>query len=134
MMAMLQAARDGRAREVIWLPACVLTMAACAWLYPSLLPFLLVALLAAGLIALAWRHPTEAWVLWLLVAGLSAEMTMTDLAGPEAFQATITVVKGGEIGLVALMIVRFGITADWLNPAWGFAWIAAAGMVVGLSS
>jgi O-antigen ligase len=70
--------------------------------------------------------------MWLLVAGLSLEMALTDLFGADAFQLTIAAVKGVEIGLVVLTIFRVGPVADLLNPAFGFAWIAAAGLVTGL--
>ena len=54
-------------------------MAAAAWLYPSLLPLPIAALLALGLIAQASRHLTAVWVAWLFVAALSLEMALSDL-------------------------------------------------------
>jgi hypothetical protein len=59
-------------------------------------------------------------------------MALSDLIGPEAFQPTIAAVKGVEIGLVALMILRFGVSIDRFNPAWAFVAIAVAGLVVGV--
>ena len=107
-------------------------MAAAAWLYPSLLPLPIAALLALGLIAQASRHLTAVWVAWLFVAALSLEMALSDLIGPEAFQPTIAAVKGGGIGLAALTIVRFGFVPDRFNPVWAFVGIAAMGLAAGI--
>jgi hypothetical protein len=107
-------------------------LAATAWLSPPLLPALIVTCLVSGGLLLTWRHLTKAWQIWLLITGLSLEMALSDLIGPAAFQPTIAVVKGGEIGLVALMMLRYGVVPDRWNPAWGFAAIAAAGMVAGV--
>jgi O-antigen ligase len=132
MMAMPNASRDGAALGVGWILCCVVVMGSTAWLVPPLLPDLIGALLALGGVVLAWRHLTVAWAIWLLVAGMSLEMALTDLIGPEAFQPTIAAVKGGEIGLVLLMILRFGMAPDRFNPAFGFVWIAGTGMAMGL--
>ena len=107
-------------------------MAAAAWLYPSLLPLPIAALLALGLIAQASRHLTAVWVAWLFVAALSLEMALSDLIGPEAFQPTIAAVKGGGIGLAALAIVRFGFVPDRFNPVRAFVGIAAMGLAAGI--
>ena len=107
-------------------------MAATAWLFPALLTPLIVALLALGVILVAYRHLVAAWVIWVLAAGLSVEMALADLIGPEAFQPAIAAIKGGEIGLVALTIVRYGAVADWFNPVWAFAAMAAMGAVAGI--
>ena len=112
---------------------CTAIMAAAAWLVPSLLPALIGALLALGLVFLAYRHLTAAWIGWVLVTGLSLEMALTDLIGPEAFQAVIAAVKAAEIGLVALTIARFGVVADRFNPVWAFAVMAVMGAVAGVS-
>jgi O-antigen ligase len=109
-------------------------MAGTAWLAPSLLPGLIGALFAVGLIGLAWRHLTAAWVGWLLVTGLSLEMAAADLIGPDAFEPTIAAVKATEIGLVVLTILRAGVVADRFNPIWAFAAMAATGAVVGTHS
>lgn len=105
---------------------------ATAYLAPALLPDLIGALLAMGVVFLAYRHPIAAWAVWLLVAGQSLEMALTDLIGPEAFQPIIAAVKGSEIGLVALTMLRFGPRDDPFNPAWAFAAMAAASLAVGV--
>ncbi len=105
---------------------------ATAWIAPPVLPGLIVAFMALGATLLAYRHLTAAWVGWVLVAGLSLEMALADLIGPEAFQPTIAVVKGGEIGLVALTMLRHGAVPDRFNPAWAFAAMACMGLVVGV--
>jgi O-antigen ligase len=105
---------------------------ATTWLFPSLLLPLTGALLAAGGIALAYRHLTAGWVAWLLVTGLSLEMALADLIGPNAFQPVIATVKAAEIGLIIMTIIRFGVVADRFNPAWAFAVMAVTGAVAGV--
>lgn len=120
-----------RAQGMIWVLCCAVLMGTTAWLVPPFLPVLILALLTLGGLVVAWRHLIVFWVTWLLVAGLSLEMALTDLFGPEAFQLTIAVVKGAEIGLVVLTIFRDGVAQDLFNPAFGFIWIAASGLVAG---
>lgn len=117
---------------LILVPGFAGVLAGTAWLFPALLPGLIAALLALGGILLAYRHLTVAWVLWLLVTGLSSEMALTDLIGPEAFQPTIAAVKATEIGLVTLTILRLGVVPDRFNPAWAFVAMAAMGAVAGI--
>ena len=113
-------------------PLLVAASLAVAWLAPGFLPVWFGApILAAGLL-LAYRHLTAVWAVWVVVAGLSAEMAMADLAGPEMFQITIAAVKGGEILLVGLSMIRYGPRFDRFNPAFGFLWIAAMGTVAGV--
>ena len=107
-------------------------MAATAFLSPPLLTPLIAAMLALGSLLLTWRHLTAAWVVWILAAGLSPEMAITDLIGPEAFQPTIAAIKGGEIGLVALMILRHGMLPDRFNPAWAFVAISIMNLIAGV--
>jgi O-antigen ligase len=109
----------------------VTVTAATAWFVPPLLPGLIAAFLALGGLLLAYRHLTAAWAGWLLVTGLSLEMALADLIGPEAFQPAIAAVKATEIGLVALTAIRFGLLPDRFNPAWAFAAMAAMGAVAG---
>jgi O-antigen ligase len=131
MMSISRAGRDGSTQSVGWVAAGAILLVATAWEMPSLLPVLLGVALAFGVLVLAYRHLTLAWVAWVLVAGLSIEMALADLIGPQVFQPTIAAVKGAEIGLVALMILRYGIQLDWLNPAWAFVGMAAMGAVMG---
>jgi len=42
------------------------------------------------------------------------------------------VVKGGEIALVGLMVIRFGLASDRFNPAWAFLAMAATGIFAGI--
>jgi hypothetical protein len=132
MIAALQSRRDGAVQKLVLAASYGALMVATAWLFPLLLPALVLSCLAVGGLVLAYQHLTAAWVGWILIAGLSLEMAMSDLAGPEAFQATITAVKGTEIGLVALMIARFGPVVDWLNPALAFLAMGGMGLVAGL--
>jgi O-antigen ligase len=103
-----------------------------AWVAPGLFWQALATLVAAGLLFLAFAHTTVFCVAWLLVAGCSLEMTMTDLAGPEAFQPTIALIKAAEIGLAIVCALRWGVRADPWNPAWAFGIMAVAGISHGL--
>jgi len=108
-------------------------MAATAFLSPPLLTPLIAALLALGSLLLTWRHLTAAWVVWILAAGLSPEMAITDLIGPEAFQPTIAAIKGGEIGLDAATFILgpLAMTAE-ASFIYGIAVGAAMWLVVGV--
>jgi hypothetical protein len=129
MMGMLHARYGG---SVLTITGFAMLLTATAWLSPPLLPGLIGAFLACGIVVVAYRHLVVAWEVWLLIAGLSLEMAFSDLIGPEAFQPTIAAVKGVEIGLVALMMIRFGVKIDRFNPAWGFVGITIMGMAVGV--
>jgi O-antigen ligase len=115
-----------------WVWALVPPTLATAWLAPTMLPGAIGGALACGGLFVAWRHPIAVWVAWLMVAGLSLEMSLSDMIGPDAFKITIATVKGTEIGLTVLTILRFGPRFDPFNPALGFAAIAAIGLVVGI--
>ncbi len=130
-MALLRLRNDSLVPPLAWAAGVPLAMLAIALLFPALLPDLIAALVALGVLVLTYRHLTLAWVAWSIVTGLSLEMTLVDLIGPDAFGLTIAVVKGAEIGLTGLMVVRFGMTRDVFNPAWGFVAIAAMGLVAG---
>ena len=103
-----------------------------AWIAPGLYWQALAVLVGAGVLFLAFQHTVAFCAAWLLVAGCSLEMTMTDLVGPEAFQSTIALIKTSEIGLAAICALRWGPRADPWNPAWAFAIMAAAGIAHGL--
>ena len=92
------------------------TAAAGSVLVPSWfwLPLAIVAVAAAGI--LAYRLTIALCVVWLLIAGATLEMTLSDIVGPAAFQTTIAVVKAAELGLALLCIVRYGPCADVFNP------------------
>ena len=106
--------------------------AACAVFAPLWFwaPFAVVA--AAGLVILAFRHTTGFCVAWLLVAGATLEMTLSDLLGAALYQPAIAAVKGAELGLAALCILRYGLAPDFFNPAFAFVAMAMIGLVHGL--
>ena len=85
-----------------------------------------------GLTFLGWRHLIGFSVAWLLLAGLSLEMTLHDLIDPFAYGATIAVVKGAQLGLAGLCILRYGPRLDAFNPAWAYLAIFAIGLLHGL--
>ncbi|HEX2940239.1 MAG TPA: O-antigen ligase family protein [Rhodopila sp.] len=99
---------------------------------PAVFAVALAGAVAAGLLFLAFSFPTKATVLWLLITGMSLEMTLHDLIGDAAFQPTIAVVKGTGLVLAGVCALRFGIRTDMLNPAWAFLAIFLAGLTEGL--
>jgi len=108
------------------------TIFAVAGLMPQALGLLLGATATIGLGFLAWRHPIGFSVAWLLVTGLSLEMTLYDLIGPAAYGPTIAVVKAAQIGLAALCVLRYGSRLDAFSPVWAYLVIFAVGLVNGL--
>jgi O-antigen ligase len=105
---------------------------ACGLIAPPLFGLLLVASVVAAVIFLGFCFPTGFCAAWLLVAGMSLEMASSDLIGEDTFQPVIAVVKGIEICLGLLCMVRFGPTADFLCPAWAFLAMTTVGLAHGL--
>lgn len=87
---------------------------------------------ACGFAFLALRFPIAFCVAWLLTTGMTLEMACHDLIGPETYQPVIAIMKGVEIGLAGLCMIRFGPKADPLCPAWAFPVMFATGLVHGL--
>src|ERR1700678_2019928 len=92
----------------------------CSLIDPPLFAIALAAWVIGGVLFLALCFPTRFCVAWLLVTGMTLEMALNDLVGEGAFQPTIAVVKGIEIGLGMICMVRFGPALDPLCPAWAF--------------
>ena len=98
------------------------------------------ALLAACALAatlLGYRHPVVCSALWLCVVGLTPEMWTGHAEGAlfgsgQVWALTIAAEKAAGFGLVALLILRFGLAYDVFNPALGFAAIGIAGYAHGL--
>ena len=86
----------------------------------------------AGIGLLALRYPTGFCVAWLLITGMSLEMAAHDLIGEETYQPAIALVKGIEISLGFVCMLRFGARLDWLCPAWAFLVMLGIGLVHGL--
>jgi O-antigen ligase len=101
-------------------------------LAPPMFGLLLTASVIAGVAFLALRFPIPFCVVWLLVTGMSLEMAFADLAGDATYQPVIAVIKGIEIGLALLCVLRYGPRLDPLCPAWAFLAMLAAGLVHGL--
>lgn len=87
---------------------------------------------ALGITFLAWRHVDTASAAWLLLAGLTLEMTLHDLIGPDAYAVTIAIVKSAQLALGVLCVLRYGPSLDPVNPAWVFVAMFAMGFVHGL--
>jgi O-antigen ligase len=104
----------------------------CGLLAPSVFTPLLAGSVVAGIGFLALRFPTGFCVAWLLLTGMSLEMTLQDLVGDEAYQPAIAVVKGVQIALGIICIIRFGPKPDLLCPALAFPAMLGAGLVHGL--
>lgn len=117
-------------------PLCALLALAaslCAGLAaPPLYWAMLAISMGAGIAFLAMCCPTAFCVAWLLLAGASLEMTLLDLVDEKAFQLTIALVKGGGIGLAALLALRFGVRVEWANPVWAYLAMMVAGLAHGL--
>ena len=105
---------------------------ACGLVSPNLFNLILAASVIAGIAFLAVRFPTQFCVAWLLVTGMSLEMTFNDLIGGNSYQPTIAAIKGIGIGLGALCALRFGPRLDPLCPVWAFLTMLIAGFVHGL--
>jgi hypothetical protein len=85
-----------------------------------------------GLLVLAYRHLVGFSVAWLLLAGMSLEMTINDLAGPSTYTATIAAVKVAQLLLAALCVLRYGPLFDVCNPAGAYLVIFIVGLCHGL--
>lgn len=99
---------------------------------PPLFFVALAALVAAGIVFLAFRFTIGFCVVWLLVTSMTLEMTLHDLIGDEAFQPTIAAVKAVGIGLALVCGLRYGFRSDLLSPAYAFVFMLGAGLVHGL--
>jgi O-antigen ligase len=105
---------------------------ACACVAPTLYWRLLGMLVVVAVGFLAIQHVTAFCVAWLLVTSMTIEMTLYDLVGDYAFQASIAVIKGGGVLLAVLCALRYGPRLDVLNPSWAFVSIMASGLMHGL--
>jgi hypothetical protein len=112
--------------------ALLAVVTACGILAPAAFWLALAATVAAALLGLVLRHPTGFCVAWLLIAGMSLEMTMNDLIGGEAYQPTIAAVKAAQIVLAGLCALRFGLRFDPCNPALAYLVIMGIGLAHGL--
>src|ERR1700732_733047 len=92
----------------------------------------LAAAAAIGIAVLAFRHTVVFCVAWLVIAGATLEMTLSDLLGPGAFQTTIAAVKGAELLLAAICVLRYGLVPDVFNPGLGFLAMFVVGQAHGL--
>ena len=104
----------------------------CGLIVPPFFWVTLAACIIAGILVLAFLHPTGFCVAWLLVTGMSLEMTFADVVGDETFQPVIAAVKGIGIVLASICALRFGPRLDPLNPAWAYLAMLAVGLVHGL--
>jgi O-antigen ligase len=104
----------------------------CGLFMPAMFWLALAAGVVGGITFLAFRHPTGFCVAWLFVTGMSLEMTLHDLGGPEMFQPAIAAVKATGIVLAVLCVLRFGPRLDRFNPVWAYLAILVSGMVHGL--
>ncbi|HET6607173.1 MAG TPA: O-antigen ligase family protein [Rhodopila sp.] len=105
---------------------------ACGLWLPEFFDICLTVAIAAGVATLALLYPTAFSTAWLVVTGMSLEMTLHDLIGPSMLQATIAAVKGAEIALAGILAMRYGTRFDVLNPAWAYATMLLTGWAHGL--
>ena len=104
----------------------------CGLIVPGLFWAALVACIIAGIVVLAFLHPTGFCVAWLLVTGMSLEMTFADELGDALFQPVIAAVKGSGMVLAIICALRFGPRFDSFNPVWAYLVMLAIGLVHGL--
>lgn len=104
----------------------------CGLILPAVFWAALAASTIAGIGLLAFLHPTRFCVAWLLIAGMSLEMTFADEVGDAMFQPVIAAVKGTGIALAIICALRFGPRLDPFNPVWAYLAILAVGLVHGL--
>jgi O-antigen ligase len=107
-------------------------MLVCGLVVPPVFGLLLAATVISGIAFLALCFPSGFCVAWLLITGMSLEMTAHDIIGDEAYQPVIAIVKGTEIGLGLLCALRFGPRLNPLCPAWAYLAMLIAGLVHGL--
>jgi O-antigen ligase len=105
---------------------------ACGLFAEPLFGLLLAAAVVCGIGFLALRFPTPFCIAWMVVTGMSVEMAFADLIGDQAYQPTIALIKGIEIALGCVCVLRFGPRLDPLCPAWAFLAMLATGLVHGL--
>ena len=86
----------------------------------------------AGIAVLAFRHTVVFCVAWLLIAGATLEMTLQHLFGPASYQSTIAAVKGAELVLAGVCVLRYGLSPDVFNPGLAFLAMFVAGQAHGL--
>ena len=106
--------------------------AGCAVFAPPLFWLLLSGTAAVGMLFLVWCHLVLASAVWLLVAGATLEMVLSDLIGPAAFQPTIAAVKAAGLLLAGLAVLRYGLLPDLFNPALAWVAIFVGGLAHGL--
>ncbi len=119
-------------RPDITVLAAASALLACGMISPPLFGVTLTAAVLTGIAFLALRFPTWFCAAWLVVTGMSLEMTLHDLAGEETYQPAIAMIKGIEIGLGLVCVIRFGPKLDILCPAWAFPVMFGSGWVHGL--
>jgi O-antigen ligase len=112
--------------------ALLLGTLACGLFAAPLFGLLLAAAVVGGIGFLALRFPTSFCITWMVVTGMSVEMAFADLAGDQTYQPTIALIKGIEIALGCVCVLRFGPKLDPLCPAWAFLAMLATGLVHGL--
>ena len=112
--------------------ALLLATLACGLFAAPLFSLLLAAAVVVGIGFLALRFPTPFCITWMVVTGMSVEMAFVDLAGDQTYQPTIALIKGTEIALGCVCVLRFGPRLDPLCPAWAFLAMLATGLVHGL--
>jgi O-antigen ligase len=104
----------------------------CGLVMPALFWAALGASVLGGVAFMAYRHPAGFCAAWLLVTGMSLEMTLNELGGDAMFQPTIAVVKACGLALALLCALRYGLRFDRFNPAWAYLAMLAAGLAHGL--
>jgi O-antigen ligase len=112
--------------------ALLLVFLACGLFRPPLFGLLLATVVIAAVAFLTLRFPASFCAAWLLVTAMSVEVAFAEVVGNETYRPTIAVIKGVELGLGLVCVVRFGPKSDPTCPAWAFLAMLTAGFVHGL--
>jgi O-antigen ligase len=105
---------------------------ACGLCVPPMFGLILVLAVVSGVGFLALCFPTRFCVGWMVLTGMSLEMTLLDLAGTEAYQPSIAVIKAAGITLGVVCAIRYGPRLDPLNPSWAYLAMLLVGLLHGL--
>jgi O-antigen ligase len=126
----MDARLDPTGARILTASAALLTLACATGLAaPPLFWITIAGMLAAGLVFLAFRFTPWFCAAWLLLTGMTLEMTLYDLIGPDAYQPTIAAIKATQIALACVCAIRYGFRPDILCPAWAFLAMFALGTV-----
>ena len=102
-----------------------------AWMGSRQLTMVIALGILACLGVVVLRLPVAACAIWVLVAGSTPEMWVSNIV-PGTENLATALVKVSGLGLVGICILRFGLVLDLLNPAFAFVLMFFIGLGHGL--